>query len=619
MSDFNTTIESAVAGTVAKPEKAKPQQPNIFMWLARGGTKVAPWWSRKRDQDLRRFWMESDYLSGAIYNAQVKLSSLPYRIVARDESNYDHIREAEELTEVLNYAVEFGAGWQSFSEKAVQNFLTQDNGVFIEVIGDGPKDGPIAGPAVSLRVLDSGRCIRTGDPIYPVYYEHTDGRLYKMHWSRIIYGAQMASTDARMHGVGYCAVSRAISIAQTLTDWAHYKQEMMGSRPRRNMLVTRGGLDPEDIATAFQLADNLMDAEGYKYYSKTVVVGDRTLLDAGVEVVDLTQAPEGYDEEKATILGMAAIALAIGLDARELFPLIGSGSRADSLIQHIKQRGRLPGQWISFMEQQLNLKVLPRHLRLVYDFQDDVEDRQVAEIRQIRATTREQNLRNRSITVRIAREQMLDAGEINRAQLERLEIEDGRLEDGSPALSLFMTGSPYVDLGIPRPLDVINNDPNIVLEAIADKLIELIEILATTTDHHQKWEVRKAMVAMKHLARIYGIEPNETPARFMPGSGGQEPVKRAVDKALYQKVLMLAGDDDPVRDFGFTNITGSSPIPGTGQDSQRKPGPRQADGSASEQETPAERQDETTPNPESTRPGGVEGSKSDRREMRIRV
>jgi hypothetical protein len=47
------------------------------------------------------------------------------------------------------------------------------------------------------------------------------------------------------------AISRVIHSAQALTDYLIYKQEKIGSRPRRAVGITKGGLDPEEVVEAF--------------------------------------------------------------------------------------------------------------------------------------------------------------------------------------------------------------------------------------------------------------------------------------------------------------------------------------------------------------------------------
>jgi len=247
----------------------------IMLFLARAGQTVPVWWSKERDKELDRFWKNNDYVAGAFYTLASKLASVPFRIEPRDPSVMLHRKQAEEYQENLEAGSEFGLGWQQLIIPFLVDLWTQDNGAFLEVIGGGSKDGPIRGLPVGLAHLDSFRCHRTGSLEYPVQYEDYDGKLYKLHRSRVLYSSQMPSARAEMYKVGFCWLSRCINAAQSLTDDITYKQEKIGSRPKRGVVVTGGGLDPEDVASAFAQADTMMDAGGLSRYSKYVIATGR--------------------------------------------------------------------------------------------------------------------------------------------------------------------------------------------------------------------------------------------------------------------------------------------------------------------------------------------------------
>jgi len=480
----------------------------IVPYMAGIGNIIAPWWSTLRDRHLRDFWKKSDHLAGAVYTMTAKMTAIPNKVIAKDTSIKSHVEEAAVLTDALQGAVEFGNGWNEYYGKVVEDLLTQDNGCFSEVIGGGDPSGPIIGRAVSVAHLDAWRCTRTGSAIYPVVYQDTSGKLYKLHYSRVMFTSQMTSPIADMFGVGYCAISRAISVAQTLIDILVFKQEKLGSRPLRELLITKGGLDPNDLQEAFFLAESRMDSEGLTRYAKIIIGGNATLPEASVEQIPLSQLPDGFDERTSIELGMATIALAFGVDARELFPAMSSGaSRADALLQHLKQRGKGPGQILQVSEQLFNYKFLPAHLRFEFDFQDDAQDRQVAEIRKIRADRRVQDQASGAMNDRIMRETMFRDGDIDVSQFERLEMEDGRLQDGTPVVSLFYKKnsetSRYLDLGVADPLDIDSNNPEEMLKTIGEAKRETLKAMVNSGSLSSKSAANKSYYALVHLEKYY--------------------------------------------------------------------------------------------------------------------
>jgi hypothetical protein len=436
----DTVMEQALANSVQSASQGQMigAPISLMMLLAKVNDIIAPWWSRRRDLELRSFTKSSDHLSGAVFNMCAKMTAIPVKVEAKDKSIKTHVKAAEEFTDVIINGSQFGEGWVAFYGKFIEDLLTQDNGAFAEIIGPGKKDGPLTGMPISIAHMDSARCLRTGSPEYPVVYEDISGKMYKLHYSRVWFASQQPSTDVRMCGVGFCAASRAINSTQNLIDISTYKQEKLGSRPPRKLMITGGGLDPEDIQLAVQMSERAMSNAGFTRFSKTIVAGNRNILDPRVEEIDLASLPDGFDEKESTILGMSVIAMAFGMDAKELFPMMeGGASKADAIVQHMKQRGKGPGQILQITETGCGSKMLPPYLQLVFDYQDDAQDRQAAEIRATRSQSRQRDLITSVTNVRLERQLMLENKEISLEQFEELELSDGRLVDGLDVEILF--------------------------------------------------------------------------------------------------------------------------------------------------------------------------------------
>lgn len=507
---------------------------SILSWLVRGGEIVAPWWSRRRDLDLRNFWQAGDHLSGAVYTLRTKVTTLPFQIIPRDMSVRAHVRAADRFEQILHDS-EFGEGWAVAIGRFVEDVLTTDNGGFLEVIGDGEADGPIIGPALGVAHLDSARCQRTSNPEFPVLYEDTSGRLYKLHYTRVIALSQMTSPRAEMRGVGFCAVSRCINTGQNLQDIATYKQEKLGSRPARQMLVG-SNISADEIQQAFQIAEMQMDNMGLGRYAKMVAIGNKS-KDIRIDVKDLASVPDGFDEEKSVTLGMFTIALAFGVDARELWPASTSGAtKADAMIQHLKARGKAFGSLINGIEDAFNRKVLPAYLRLQFDQQDDEQDANRAEIREKRSQQRQRDAQTGALTVRVMREQMLEDAEITDAQFSEMELEDGRLPDGTPVLTLFSSPDPRMQTLL-AGVDPAQPDP----VAVEDAIRRNEPLLFTSPNAAMREQVVQANACLRWLLRPKPPTPgqmtpegadlspeNERPAqarvggRFAPMDNGDE-------------------------------------------------------------------------------------------------
>lgn len=535
----------------------------ILRWLGDANSIVPPWWSKERDLRLRSFWKSGDHIAGAVYSVTTRIETLPFQILPKDESIRSHVRQADQVETMLQQYSDFGQGWQQCMSKFIQDYLTLDNGAFLEVIGAGQPDGPIQGLPVGIAHLDSWRCTRTSDPEFPVIFQDVDGKRYKFHYSRVIYRSQLPSPDRQMYGVGFCAVSRAIYNAQNLIDMAVYKQEKMGSRPPRQMLVG-SNISAQKILEAFVLANTQMDNQGLGRFSKTVVIG-RGDGDAKVDQIDLAGVPDGFDEETATTLAMFSIALAFGVDARELWPASSSGAtKADAMVQHLKARGKGLGEIQKMITQEINHKVLPPHLEIYFDAQDDEEDQVQTEIQDKRADTRSKNLNAGTITIRVARLQMLENGEISQEQFEDMELEDGRLEDGTNILALFQTPDSDMQMllalpGIADPLDLEANDAATMEQLITKRVKFLQNRLFVAPNGRMKQMAQMAIAALDALSDLYRgeveeVQVEESEPESMPATdGNDEPVDEQVqdiptdDEELKKNVTISPdGSDKPL-------------------------------------------------------------------------
>lgn len=415
---------------------------SFFRWATAAGEVVSPWWSPARDEQLRNFVKNSDHISGTVNTLRDMMTAIPVHVRAKDTSVKSHVRQANQFTDMLMNKTESrgntaSTGWGVGFGAFVDDFNTTDNGAIFALEGPGRPDKALTGSPTKLIHLDSLRCQRTGHREYPIIYNDRDGKRYKLHYTRVVVMSSMASSIQDMCGVGFCAVSRCINNGQVLTDIGRYKQEKLGSRPRRALIVAEGATTNEvkAIASSLELFNERMDNMGLTRYTLIPVVGSKGPL----SLLDMASLPDGFDELQSTQLSIAAIALAFGVDMRQLafsFGVAGS-TKADAEVQHAKMQGKLPGYILEEVCRQFGAKVLPPHLYLEFDYQDDGQDQQQAEINKIRAEGRKLYLDTKTIDTRTARQQMVETGELDEAQYIDLELTDGRLEDGSPIEALF--------------------------------------------------------------------------------------------------------------------------------------------------------------------------------------
>ncbi len=538
---------------------------NVLSGLIRAGELLPAWWSRQRDIDLFRFFMQSDHLQAAEYKIRTKLISITPRVVPRDSNIKSSIALADEFNTILYENWEMGHGWQVGFGKDITDLYTRDNGFFREITGDGPKDGPIIGLPTGSASLDSTRCTRTNSIKFPVVYIDTNGDKFKFHRSRVMFAAQSSVSLAGMRNVGRCWITRSVNTAQNLMDILLYKQEKLGSRPLRQMLIGKG-ITADQLWGAVIDAEEMTDDAGLRRFAKTVVVGSQS-PDIDVIQRDLAQIPDGFDERTSIELGMFAIALAAGIPPRDLWPASTTGAtRADAETQHVSGSAGYQSilDLFAFLiggsplgsKQNIRGKFLPPSLKLVFDFVDDEQDARKAESGAIRATTREKDIGDGVINIRVAREQALGASDINQAQFEELELSDGRLPDGSSVLNLFLSTDSemqrLLSISTPNPLDVEANRENtdFILEQIKDGiLLAQLQVINASTSR-LKQQAKQAVRALTELERIYKPEPKEDLQADEPVTTGETPVSDAVEEDQ---------EDKGIGDLTERDLIGSAP------------------------------------------------------------
>jgi len=494
---------------------------NIFGAMVKAGELIPPWWSRWRDKELERFTLNSDQMKSSIYKVTTKFQSIKPIIEPRDTSIKAHRKQAEFYQSSLIELSDMGGSYSQLLSKYLWDLFTKDNGAFLEVIGDGQKDGPIQGPALGLNSLDSTRCQRTSNPEFPVIYTDTDGQRYKLHYTRVILTAQQPSTRAEMYGVGLCWVSRTINIAQNLVDIAIYKQEKLGSRPQRQIILGKG-IDAEQIWDAFFMANEAMDSRELSKFAQNVVLGNATNTDIDLTTIDLSSVPDGFDEETSTNFGMFLIALAGGFPPRDLWPASQSGAtKADAMFQHI---GGASGYEAVLNQLAFHLggspdgsrhiagKFLPPHLKIRYDVVDDQQDQMQADVKYRRAETREKDLTDGVIDIRVAREQALSSGDLTQSQFNELELTDGRLPDARPVVQLFLSDDDDIQelLGLSVG-DVLNIEANtanrdFILEGVKERRLNAIALLSSAGRPQQKDMLKQVIKALDELEKLYKAE-----------------------------------------------------------------------------------------------------------------
>jgi len=557
----------------------------MLNWLVTDNTGIPPYWSRSRDRWLRDFMADNGSLKTAVATFINKAVTIPFSIIAVDSSMTRDVKQAQIIQDRISrnsgsLSSSVNKGFKEAFKMFTLDYLTQDNGAFMLVLGQGDADGPISGPAVGILHLDSARCTRTKNPEFPVLYHHEDGKLYKLHWTRIIEMANVPSADSRLNGVGLCAVSCCVEAAQELWDIYRFSAEKFGSRPPRQILYAKKGATVANLETAIRKWSSKMENDQRTHFGGTMLAAPRSATqELDLELLDLSSVPDGFNRRDVTTLNKAEIAAAFGLDLRDLAFSFGvSGqTRADAEVQDRKGRGKGVGEFLETFTARFSAKVLnTRKWMVLFDNLDDEQDQQRAEVRDKKSMSRERDLRIKVTTVRVERELMWNHGEISEQQFEDMELDDGRLPNGLDVLYLFtIEDSPiseWLSLGVEDPTKIENNDPEKMLDKIHDKLFEVSKEIDATRNHNLSRGARQALAALQKLQTLYTEKKAQeemeelAEAQVEAGIAAQEPTVSPEDEPGEEQAPPGAKPKvDDTRDVPKVAPPNSKPKPETKQ------------------------------------------------------
>jgi hypothetical protein len=341
----------------------------LFVDIVRGPI-LPPRGTKERDWQLR-IWDQADFNSmwqGARSGLVKKIAHIPFEIKGPPS-------KVQYYQDLLGYA-HFSQGYEYLIEMWGRDYLTQAYGGIFEIAGPGDPTTQLLDPPTGINHLDAGRCYVTGNPTYPIlYYSLWDGKLHKMHASRVYMIVDDPIPDERYFGLGTSALERAISINQREVRMNQYVDMRLDDMPQPGLLALSGASRAQwDIWVSAYQRDTSSDRLGP--FGRTIVV---TSVDpnAGVtaESIPFAQTPEKFDMVAYKSLDVDEICLAIGIDRQEIWELAGRGlgSSNQSQVMAEKAKGKTTGTMISGIERFMNWAILPDDCEFEIKAKDNAE------------------------------------------------------------------------------------------------------------------------------------------------------------------------------------------------------------------------------------------------------
>jgi len=375
----------------------------LIIYLAQLADEIPVRPGLRRDKALDKFWRTESVLAGAIYSMASKVAALDFRLSGKTKAVARYAN--------LFQAAEFGAGWVSFIQKVVQDILTQDNGAFVELLR--PKGASPTSPVRGIAHLDAQRIQRTGNPVTPyLYRSKKDSEWHRLKWYQVLALTDQPSPREEDKGRGYCAVSRVLEFAKLLRAIQTYQaQKLSGQRIPALLFVQ--GMRRNAVADAIEKAREEARSAGRSLYISPIVISSHdSQRPLRADLIELAGLPDGFSYDEMMKWYIGVLALGMGTDYIEFFPMPGGnlGSAQQTTEMSSRSRGKGPGLILQQFEFGFNWYVLPSTVKFQFASTDPTAERERVELGVWRARRRGE---------------MVKSGEITGEQALRIAIQEG--------------------------------------------------------------------------------------------------------------------------------------------------------------------------------------------------
>jgi len=403
---------------------------------ARPIADLQPYWTISRDFQLRATVMMESMWAASVFKAITKRAARGFEVSdpADQQVGPDgqpklsrRTKQAQEL--LLSAQPGHGTpGWVPFLSKQLRDFLTTDNGSFIEIIRASSAAGS---KIIGLAHLDGVRCRRTGDSDIPVLYRDRKGAEHELQDYQVLTFSDMPDPGDTYYGVGLCAAARSYGTIAKLAAVERYVYEKVsGTRALAIHFVS--GVNDKQLQGALRVAEETQLQKGIYTYMGALIVSMMGDVVPQVATIPLSELPDGFDAEKERDNAYLVYANNIGVAVQDVKPLSGQGLGTGTQTQVLDDAQEAMGlaAYDKQLEHALNEFVLPEtttvHFLNMHDMRDQ---KQKADVQLVRAQERAARITSGEIDPPIARQLAADAGDLPPELLPRDETAQGDLSD----------------------------------------------------------------------------------------------------------------------------------------------------------------------------------------------
>lgn len=369
-------------------------------------------------------------------------------------------------------------GWVEFVQRHLRDYLTTNNGSFIEVVR---ASSSISSRIIGLMHLSSLRCSRTGDQANPVAYTDMLGQEHLLKDYQVLYTSDGVESDPSSLGYGTCAAETCYNKIQLL-------QAVEGSilgkikGTRTQALDFLMGISENTVRLAVDSAEAERLSRGIIHYKGVTLV---PFMGEKLEHVRIDYAgiPDNFNRELETKLALMSFALAMGLDFQDLYPESvpgGMNTSSQSRKLHEAARGKGLAVWEKWIEWVFNEYVLPQNTVFTFSERDYQDEKSRADISKVRTDDVAAKIQAGIITPDKATRILVEQAELPKwvlpdmAETQNLSLDDTEkpVEDAAPDPGAEQQDAPVTALAPEAVVTAITGKERKTVRIDIDALIE---------------------------------------------------------------------------------------------------------------------------------------------------
>lgn len=333
----------------------------------KGATGLPPYGTKSADAILAETPLIENMWASAVNTTLSKQVAIGFQIT-------DTTKNARRIDKAKQIMLDFDGSYSLGLSKHVRDFLTTDNGAFIEIIRASNARGS---RIVGLAHLDSLRTYRTNDSDYPVIYQDYRGEFHRLRHEEVIMLSDMPSARVEHRGLGMCAARRAFeTILKMCAIETYVREKVSGSRNLAIHIVN--GITDMQLRDALMSSQEAQSQRGFVVYKGSTIIPMLKSENPSVVTIPLAEVPDGFNADSERKDAYLRYANALGVFVGEIQPLSGQGlgTGTQTVVLEEAAEGRGMAAWRRAFTLALTHHVFPTTTTFTFA-SNDVRDKKM--------------------------------------------------------------------------------------------------------------------------------------------------------------------------------------------------------------------------------------------------